>query len=104
MVQWVGQRRATGIGLLAGGLIVLGLWTFLGWLVPNLLLLVAIPLAWRHSIVGVSAAVMCAGVLLWIGLTFGWVAWTVGLLLTGSGVLLLVWPQAAAKPQGSLHG
>lgn len=99
MNQWVGHRRVTGAGLLAGGLIVLGLWTFLGWFVPVLLLLVAIGLAWRHSVLGVGAAVLGAGVLFWIGLTFGWVAWTVGLVLAGSGALLLVWPQAAKKLQ-----
>lgn len=94
MPDWtriLGSRRTTaGVGLLAGGALVLGFWTVVGWLVPVLLLGIAIVLAWRHSALGVAAAVVGAGVLFWLGMAFGWIAWAVGLALLAAGAGLLV--------------
>jgi hypothetical protein len=93
MLKWIGNRRITGAGLLLGGLVVLGLWTFLGGVVPILLMGIAVVLAWRRSAFGVGAAIVGAAILLWLGLTLGWIAWAVGIGLIGMGVLLVGWPR-----------
>ena len=99
MMAGSGRRRLTGAGLLLGGLMVLGLWTFLGWLVPLLLLGIALALAWNRSAIGAAAAVLGAGLLFWLGMAAGWIAWTVGIVLIGTGILLAAWPARAKISQ-----
>lgn len=86
---WNNRRRVAGLALTAGGLSVLGLWKFVGVIVPVLLLGIAIVLAWRRSAAGVAAAVVGAAVLFWFGLTFSWVFLAVGGVLTVAGVTVL---------------
>jgi hypothetical protein len=104
MMRGFGRRRLTGAGLLLGGLMVLGLWAFLGWLVPLLLLGVAMVLAWNRSAVGVAASVLGAGILFWTRMAFGWIAWTVGIVLIGTGILLVAWPSRREVPQDTRGG
>jgi hypothetical protein len=99
-----GRQRAAGIGLLLGGLLVLGSWTFLGWAVPLFLLGLAVVLAWRRSVVGVAVSVLGAGILFGLGMTFGWIAWAVGIGLSGTGILLVAWPLRNQDLQDAGHG
>jgi hypothetical protein len=99
---WTDRRRMAGTGLVIGGVLVLGLWTLLGWIVPILLLGLALVLAWRRSALGAGAIVAAAVLLFWLGLTLGWVAWGVGLVLIAGGlVLLLVRGKSAQDGQGA---
>jgi hypothetical protein len=84
------RRGTAGAGLVVGGVLVLGLWTLLGWIVPLLLLGIALVLVLRRSALGAAATVVGAGLLFWFGLTLGWIAWAVGLVLIAGGLVLLL--------------
>ena len=99
MMPGFGRRRLTGAGLLLGGLVVLGSWTLIAGLGPLLLMCIAVVLAWNRSAVGVAASVLGAGILFGLGMAFGWIAWTVGIVLIGTGILLAAWPARAKISQ-----
>ena len=99
MMREVDRRRATGLGLLLGGLLVLGLWAFLSGVVPLLLLGIAGVLAWKWSMAGAAASFVSAGALFWLGMTVGWMAWAVGIALLGTGIVLVAWPSRNRAPQ-----
>jgi len=87
---WADRRRMAGAGLVVGGVLVLGLWTLLGWIVPLLLLGVALALVLWRSVLGAVATLVGAALLFWLGLTLGWLAWAVGLALIAGGLALLL--------------
>ncbi len=87
---WSNRRRTIGAVLLVSGLGVLGLWHFMGTIVPIVLLVAAVVLAWRRSAVGVAVAVVAAAVLFFFGLTLAWVFVAVGAALALGGIAVLV--------------
>jgi hypothetical protein len=95
----IDRDYAAGSGLILGGLLVLGLWAFLGWIVPLLLLGIAVILAWKWSGWGAAVSMAAAVSLFWLGMAIGWLAWVVGFTLIGTGMLFILWPRRKIVPQ-----
>lgn len=101
MVLGLDRRRVTGIGLFLGGLLILGFWALLSWVVPLLLLALAAILAWKWNAVAAAISVLGAGSLFWLGMALAWMAWAVGIAMLGTGILMVVWPRRNPVPDGA---